>query len=78
MAKRKINCHRTPEYAPTLGQQHAPHVRWLRLIADFSEAETAEILGISTGSVKTHLHHARERMQELLHKDGATWEEEVR
>ena len=53
-------------------------VLWLRLIADFSEAETAEILGISIGSVKTHLHHARERMQELLHKDGATWEEEVR
>ena len=53
-------------------------VLWLRLIADFSEADTAEILGISIGSVKTHLHHARERMQELLRKDSATWEEEVR
>ena len=52
-------------------------VLWLRLIADFSEADTAEILGTSVGSVKTHLHHARKGMQALLRKDSATWEAEV-
>jgi RNA polymerase sigma-70 factor (ECF subfamily) len=53
-------------------------VLWLREIADFSEADTAGILDISVGSVKTHLHHARKGMQELLRKDSATWEAEVR
>ena len=53
-------------------------VLWLREIADFSEADTAVILGISVGSVKTHLHHARKGMQELLRKDSATWEAEIR
>ena len=52
-------------------------VLWLRLVADFSEAETAAILDISVGSVKTNLHHARKRTQELLRKDSATWEAEV-
>jgi RNA polymerase sigma factor (sigma-70 family) len=49
-------------------------VLWLREIADFSEAHTAEILGISAGTVKTHLHHARNRLEELLREDSATWE----
>lgn len=53
-------------------------VLWLRLVAGFSEAETAEILGVSPGSVKTHLNHARTRMQKLLRMDSATWEAEVR
>ena len=39
-------------------------VLWLREAAGFSEAETAEILGISVGSVKRHLYDARERLQE--------------
>ena len=52
-------------------------VLWLRLVADFSEAETAEILRISPGSAKKHLHLAKERMQGLLRKDGTTWEAEV-
>ena len=39
--------------------QRQRQVLWLRLLADFSEAETAEILGISAGSVKTHLNHAK-------------------
>ena len=51
---------------------------WLRLVAGFSEAETAEILGVSAGSVKTHLNHARTRMQKLLRMDSATWEAEIR
>jgi RNA polymerase sigma factor (sigma-70 family) len=53
-------------------------VLWLRLVVGFSEAETAEILGIGTGSVKTHLNHARTRMQKLLRLDSATWEAEIR
>lgn len=53
-------------------------VLWLRLVAGFGEAGTAEILGLSTGSVKTHLHHARTRMQKLLRMDSATWEAEIR
>ena len=51
---------------------------WLRLLADFSEAETAMILGISAGSVKTHLNHAKTQMQKLLRMDRATWEAEIR
>lgn len=53
-------------------------VLWLRLVAGFSEAETAEILGVGVGSVKTHLNHARTRMQKLLRMDSATWEAEIR
>ena len=53
-------------------------VLWLRLQADFSEAETAMILGISAGSVKTHLNHAKTQMQKLLRMDSATWEAEIR
>jgi RNA polymerase sigma-70 factor, ECF subfamily len=58
--------------------QRQRQVLWLRLVADFSEAETAEILGVSTGSVKTHLNHAKTRMQKLLRIDSATWEAEIR
>jgi RNA polymerase sigma-70 factor (ECF subfamily) len=53
-------------------------VLWLRLVADFSEAGTAEILGLSTGSVKTHLNHAKTRMQKLMRMDSATWEAGIR
>jgi RNA polymerase sigma factor (sigma-70 family) len=49
-------------------------VLWLRLLADFSEANTAEVLGISAGSVKTHLNHAKTRMEKLMRMDSATWE----
>jgi RNA polymerase sigma factor (sigma-70 family) len=52
-------------------------VLWLRLVEDFRESETAEILGISVGSVKRQLHDARERMKELLRKDSSTWEEGI-
>jgi RNA polymerase sigma factor (sigma-70 family) len=49
-------------------------VLWLRRMDDRSEAETAETLGISVGSVKTHLHHAMSRMRELLRDSSATGE----
>ena len=52
-------------------------VLWLRLAEDFSESDTAGILGISVGSVKRQLHDAKERMKELLRKDGTTWEAET-
>lgn len=58
--------------------QRQRQVLWLRKAADFSEAETAEILDISVGSVKTHLHHAARRMKELVRKDSTTWEAEIR
>ena len=53
-------------------------VLWLRRAEDFSESETAEILDISVGSVKRQLHDARERMNELLRMDSATWEAGIR
>lgn len=58
--------------------QRQRQVLWLRLVADFSEAGTAEILGVGIGSVKTHLNHAKTRMQKLLRMDSVTWEAEIR
>jgi RNA polymerase sigma-70 factor (ECF subfamily) len=49
-------------------------VLWLRDAASFTEAETAGILDITVGSVKRHLHDARERVQQLRRKDSATRE----
>jgi RNA polymerase sigma factor (sigma-70 family) len=40
----------------------------LRLILDMSEAEVSEALGIAPGTVKFHLHVARERLQVELRK----------
>ena len=53
-------------------------VLWLRELAGFSVAETAEILEIGDGSVKTHLNHAKNRVRELLHEESTTWEAETR
>jgi RNA polymerase sigma factor (sigma-70 family) len=50
-------------------------VLWLRLAAGFSEAETAGILSIRPGTVKSQLHDAKARLEELLRKDPAPWEE---
>jgi len=38
----------------------------LRYYEDRSEAEIAEILGISAGSVKTHAHHAKVALRGML------------
>lgn len=51
----------------------------LRYLADMSEADTADVLGLSTGTVKSHLHRATnalrvslgdDAIKELLHGDG--------
>jgi RNA polymerase sigma factor (sigma-70 family) len=43
-------------------------VFWLRIVADFSEAETAQVLSVSTGTVKSQLHAARKKLSELARK----------
>ena len=40
-------------------------VLWLRNGAGFSVAETAQILSVSDGTVKSQLHDAKARMEEL-------------
>ena len=51
----------------------------MRYLADMSEADTADALGLSTGTVKSHLHRATQALRvslgddvikELLHGDG--------
>ena len=44
-------------------------VAGLRLIADLSEVATADILGISLGTVKSQLNAARKKLAELRDKD---------
>lgn len=51
-------------------------VLWLRYAADLSEAETADILNLRPGTVKSQLHDAKTRMKVLLCKHGVTWEAE--
>jgi RNA polymerase sigma factor (sigma-70 family) len=38
----------------------------LRFYGDLSDTEIADVLGISAGSVKTHLHRARATLTDLL------------
>lgn len=46
-------------------------VLWLRLAADFSEAETAQVLSLRPGTVKSQLHDAKARLEALVRKaDG--------
>jgi DNA-directed RNA polymerase specialized sigma24 family protein len=42
----------------------------LRLYVGLSEAETAEVLGCSTGTVKSNLHDARKRLGKTLGESG--------
>ena len=41
----------------------------LRFYEDRSERETAAILGVSPGTVKTHVHRALEQLRTLLEED---------
>lgn len=41
----------------------------LRYLADMSEAEVAEVLGVRQGTVKSHLHRAREALRSRLGAD---------
>jgi RNA polymerase sigma factor (sigma-70 family) len=43
-------------------------VLWLRAGAGFSEAETAAILSVTAGTVKSQLHEARKKLKELALK----------
>jgi RNA polymerase sigma factor (sigma-70 family) len=43
-------------------------VFWLRVVADFSEGETAEILLVTPGTVKSQLHEAKKKLSELARK----------
>jgi RNA polymerase sigma factor (sigma-70 family) len=45
-------------------------VLWLREVAGFSEADTAQVLSVTPGTVKSQLHDARARLQELLRQAG--------
>lgn len=53
-------------------------VAWLRRAAGFTDAETAAILSIRPGTVKSILHDADIRLEELARKHGDTWEAGVR
>ena len=53
-------------------------VLWLRRAATFTEAETAQILSIRPGTVKSQLHDAEIRLRELLQKSSDTWEAKIR
>lgn len=46
-------------------------VLWLRKVADFSEADTAEILSITRGTVKSQLHDAMSHLRQMVtHHDA--------
>lgn len=53
-------------------------VVWLREVVGLREAETAKILAIQPGTVKSHLHDGKARLEELLRKDDETWKGEIR
>jgi RNA polymerase sigma factor (sigma-70 family) len=48
------------------------NVAGLRLIADLSEVETAEVLAVSLGTVKSQLNAARKTLKELRDRDEGT------
>jgi RNA polymerase sigma-70 factor (sigma-E family) len=46
----------------------------LRYLADMSEQQVAELLGVSGGSVKTHLHRGLSALRKTLTTAGDDWE----
>jgi RNA polymerase sigma factor (sigma-70 family) len=78
LARQKIDSHPPPEPPTALWAavaQLAPRARTavaLRYIADLSEAEVAEAMGISRGAVAATLSKARTRLGELLAHQGQT------
>jgi len=61
------------DVARLLGRLPQPQreVMVLRYYHDFSEAQTAEILGCPRGTVKSRLHHALVHLASHVRKDGA-------
>jgi RNA polymerase sigma-70 factor, ECF subfamily len=51
-------------------------VLWLREAAGFSVAETAAILDLRPGTVKSQLNAAKKRLKELRRTNGGVWEAE--
>jgi DNA-directed RNA polymerase specialized sigma24 family protein len=51
-------------------------VLWLRGAAGFSVAETAMILDLRAGTVKSQLNAAKRRLKELRRTNGGVWEAE--
>ena len=49
---------------------------WLREAAGFSVAETAMILDLRAGTVKSQLNAAKRRLKELRRTNGGVWEAE--
>jgi RNA polymerase sigma-70 factor (ECF subfamily) len=77
LARQKMGSHPPPPEPPTAlwaaVAQLAPRARTavaLRYIADLSEAEVAEAMGISRGTVAATLSKARTRLGELLATHG--------
>jgi RNA polymerase sigma-70 factor (ECF subfamily) len=58
-----------------LSQLSAIHREVLDLVYyhEKSVEEVAEIVGVSTGTVKTRMFYARKRMENLLETAGAAW-----
>jgi RNA polymerase sigma factor (sigma-70 family) len=52
-------------------------VLWLRIVEGFSQAETADILSISAGTVKSQLHDAKANLGKLVEKNSRTWEGDI-
>lgn len=66
------NLWKTIRRLPSADQQ----VIYLRYFLDFSEAETAEILGVAPGTVKSRSHRSLVRMRTELQKENPHWLQE--
>ncbi|WP_268761388.1 sigma factor-like helix-turn-helix DNA-binding protein, partial [Frankia sp. AvcI1] len=48
---------------------------WLRVVVGFGEAETAEVLQISVGTVKSQFSDAKKNLRKFVEGSGETREE---